>query len=85
MKPRFQLLIEAQPQADDESGVRRLRAALKSMLRRHGLKCVSATPVADAQSAGEAIADQTPTAANAERIAPRRPTVTENVTSQPPY
>lgn len=67
MKPRFQLLIEAAPQADDESGTRRLRAVLKSMLRRHGLRCVSATPVADARNAGEATNNQVATALGAEK------------------
>lgn len=46
-KPRFQILIEAQPQADDPDGNRRLRMALKSMLRRHGLRCVTVMPATD--------------------------------------
>ncbi|BBO35700.1 hypothetical protein PLANPX_5312 [Lacipirellula parvula] len=44
IKPRFQLLIEAEPQADDPDGNRRLRFALKAMLRRLGLRCVTITP-----------------------------------------
>lgn len=45
--PRFQILIEAQPQADDPDGNRRLRMALKRLLRSFGLRCVSVTPAPD--------------------------------------
>ncbi len=43
-KPRYQLLIEVQHQADDPDGVRRLRMALKRLLRSFGLRCVSVVP-----------------------------------------
>lgn len=67
MKPRFQLLIEAQPQTDDADGTRRLRMALKRLLRSHGLRCLNMTPVDDAQNAGEATSNQTPTASGPEK------------------
>ena len=65
-KPRFTLTVEAVPQADDPDGVRRLRMALKRLWRNHGLRCLSVFEVNDVSKAGEAIVNQTPTAANAE-------------------
>lgn len=44
-KPRYQLLIEVQHQADDPDGTRRLRLVLKRLLRSFGLRCVTVTPV----------------------------------------
>ncbi|WP_428305835.1 hypothetical protein [Lacipirellula sp.] len=44
-KPRFNLLIEANHQADDPDGTRRLRLVLKRLLRSFGLRCVTAVPV----------------------------------------
>ena len=44
-KPRYQLLLEVQHQADDPDGTRRLRMLLKRMLRSFGLRCITATPV----------------------------------------
>lgn len=76
MKPRFVLTVEAAPQADDADGTRRLRMALKSLLRRFGLRCVTVFTVDDVSKAGEATSNQVATAANAERITHRRPTVT---------
>lgn len=42
-KPRYQLLIEVQHQANDPDGVRRLRMALKRLLRSFGMRCVTVT------------------------------------------
>jgi hypothetical protein len=38
-KPTFVLTLEALPRHDDASGMRRLRGALKSLLRAWGLRC----------------------------------------------
>ena len=45
-KQRFNLTLEATPRIDayGRDGVQRLRAALKRLLRDHGLRCVSLAP-----------------------------------------
>ena len=39
-RPRFKLTLEALPRPDDAGGIRRLRAALKTLLRSFDLRCV---------------------------------------------
>jgi len=43
-RPVYVLTVRPTPDATDPQGIRRLRAMLKSMLRRFGLRCVSVTP-----------------------------------------
>jgi hypothetical protein len=43
-KPRFNLTLEATAAPDRATAVRRLRAALKRMLRSYGLRCVHVEP-----------------------------------------
>jgi hypothetical protein len=45
MKPRFQLVIEAKPDPGDPGAVRALRRLLKTLLRSHHFRCVTARPV----------------------------------------
>ncbi|WP_152098008.1 hypothetical protein [Lacipirellula parvula] len=40
----YQLTLEAKPQADDPDGARRVRMALKRLLRSFGLRCVKVEP-----------------------------------------
>ena len=42
--PTCTLTIRPEPRADDPRGLRRLRAALKMLLRRFGLRCLAITP-----------------------------------------
>jgi hypothetical protein len=55
---RYHLTIEAEHRADDPQGVRRLRLALKPMLRRLGLRCVKAEPIAVTAAEAERLAIQ---------------------------
>jgi len=48
-KPRFNLTVQLDAQADDPHGTRRLRFALKVLLRRFGIQCVDAYRVTDRQ------------------------------------
>lgn len=61
-KPRFSLMLEAAPRADDADGTRRLRMALKALLRRHGLRCLTVVTVVDAKNGGESTMNQVATA-----------------------
>jgi hypothetical protein len=42
MKSRYAITVQLDYQPDDPHGVRRLRAALKTLLRRYGVQCVDA-------------------------------------------
>ena len=54
-RPRFKLTLEAVPRHDDADGIRRLRAALKALLRSYGLRCVDVceAPKPNAENAGD--------------------------------
>lgn len=41
----YQLTLEAKPQVDDPDGARRIRMALKRLLRSFGLRCIRVEPV----------------------------------------
>jgi hypothetical protein len=43
-RPTFTLTLRPLPRRDDPGGIRRLRAALKSLLRSYGLRVVSVKP-----------------------------------------
>ena len=40
LRKTFKLTLEPLPDTSDSTGIRRLRAALKVLLRRYGLRCV---------------------------------------------
>ena len=46
-KTRYNLTLEAAPEPSDPDGSRRLRMGLKALLRRFGLRCVSAQAVSE--------------------------------------
>lgn len=46
---RYTITIEAMPRPDDPTGVRRVRIALKRLLRGLHLKCIEAKPEREAQ------------------------------------
>lgn len=56
-RPIYVLHLRPEPQADDPDGTRRLRAALKRLLRSYGLRCVrfdsNAEPKAQDAPAGQ--------------------------------
>ena len=43
--PRFTLTLQAEPDASDPSGHRRLRMAVKRLGRGYGLRCIALAPV----------------------------------------
>lgn len=45
-RPEFVLRLAAKPDVSDQDGTRRLRGALKRLLRGYGLRCVECRPVA---------------------------------------
>jgi hypothetical protein len=51
-QPIFQVELRPLPRRDDPHGIRRLRAALKALLRRYGLCVVSVRP--DVETEAEA-------------------------------
>lgn len=45
--PIYVLVVKPFPQEDDPQGIRRLRMALKRLLRNHGLRVLQCTPEVD--------------------------------------
>lgn len=48
----YTVVLRAVPQADDPQGLRRLRHALKALLRSFGLRCLSVAPYNAQDDAG---------------------------------
>lgn len=46
-RPTYRLTLRPEPQTDDPRGIRRLRAAMKCLLRSFRLRCVDIEPCAD--------------------------------------
>ncbi|WP_428306751.1 hypothetical protein [Lacipirellula sp.] len=61
MPTTYHLTLEAKPQADDPDGVRRVRMALKKLLRSFGLKCVRVEPAVHQRPEHEAERPETTT------------------------
>ena len=54
-QPSYQLTIRPLPDSSDPGGIRRLRRALKALVRSYGLRCTSIQPAKeDTSTKGEA-------------------------------
>lgn len=76
---QFMLTVEPLPQGDDPDGTRRLRSALKRLLRSYGLRCVAVTTASPTDRV-EAMMNQEPLAAIPGKKPRRRAKVTSAVT-----
>jgi hypothetical protein len=56
----YQLTLRARSQRDDPEGIRRLRLALKRLLRGYGLTCVSVEPLSHEASGEQESVDTSP-------------------------